>query len=713
MTIKVTQFMTRSVVTVSMEAPVIEAVRLLRKHKVKGIPVVDDAGRVAGMFTLKNLLYIVEEHANLDIPVKEVMQHDILTISDETPFDEICFYPTKRLPVLSTDGKLVGILTKTDILRAFKTRSTRTLQQLEAVLEATPARIIVVNEAGLITFANGAVDHILKSEGGTVVGQLFDDVFPELSAICKVVLVDNETVRDIKKCINGYSYILHAAPLVDSGDMLGAVICLQPLSEIERLAEELNVVKQLYKELDAVIEYSYDGIFVTDSSGRILKMNAATGKLLGFDPVSSINVKVEELAKYHRLRGCVTAKVLKERKNQSVSYKINGKSIVLTGNPVLDESGNIIRVVTNVRDLTELSTLKQELEEVSRLKELYYSELSRLKVQVASNTEVFRSEQMQRIYDLTLRVAIVDTPILIQGESGVGKEVVADYIHYNSMRRDKPFIKVNCAAIPEPLLESELFGYMDGAFTGAKKGGKPGVFEVANGGTLFLDEIGEMPCSIQAKLLRALQDQEILKIGASSPVKFNVRLLFATNRNLEEAVKCGRFREDLFYRINVVPITIPPLRERPADIVVLVATYLDKFNEKYCVDKKLSSEVLECFTAYNWPGNVRELINLLERLVITCQQEIITFEDLPRNISQRVLQKLSLRKGPLLPLKTALGTVERDLIERALRECPSLRQAARTLGIDPSTLLRKAERYKVRSPVGAVQQALPLSNEEN
>lgn len=291
--------------------------------------------------------------------------------------------------------------------------------------------------------------------------------------------------------------------------------------------------------------------------------------------------------------------------------------------------------------------------------------------------------------------------------------MLANYIHASSARRDGPFIKINCAAIPETLLESELFGYMEGAFTGARRGGKPGVFEVAAGGTLFLDEIGELPGSIQAKLLHALQDQEFFKVGGSRPVKFDARLLFATNRNLEEEVRAGRFREDLFYRINIVPLYVPPLRERPEDIAALTAEFLAKMNAKYKTDKKLSAEVIEAFTCYPWPGNVRELINVLERMVITSRQEIIAFEELPGSFRRQAPAPAATVRGPVLPLKNVLEMVERDVIEQALRSAKSLRQAARTLGIDPSTLLRKANKHKIRTGVELPQQRPQDDNRQN
>lgn len=694
----VKEYMTKNVITIRPETSIAEAVKLLRKHKVKGLPVVNDGNKVCGMFTLRNLLYIIEENINLALPVKSVMQPDVTSIDADTPIEETCLFPRKRLPVLDTAGELIGILTKSDIIRGFKAQSIRLTQQLEAVLESTPHGIVAVNRDNHVIFINPAAERMLKINAKEAVNQPLESMLPECRMLRDQVLGKGQIIRNSKNTTNGVTYIASAAPIMDGKEIVGAVASLQPISEIELLADELNLVKQLDKELDVIIESSYDGIFVADADGKLMHLNAACGKLLGMTPNKVLNRNAIEVAQEHNLGDIVTGKVIASKKVYSTSYKLKNKTLAVTGSPVFDEKGQVVRIIANVRDMTELSALRQELEQVHRLKDKYLSELSQLKVQVASNTETFRSEEMQRIYDLAMRVAGVDTPILVQGESGVGKEVLANFIHQNSHRRDQAFIKINCAAIPETLLESELFGYAEGAFTGAKKGGKPGVFELANGGTLFLDEIGEIPASIQVKLLRVLQDQEVTMVGASKPVKYDIRLLFATNRNLEAEVSEGRFREDLFYRINIVPIVIPPLRERSADITILADAYLRRLNQKYGTEKRFSPTVMEQFMAYSWPGNVRELVNVIERLVITCQHDTITPEDLPRNIASRP----AAHKVPLvaadsaLPLRSLMDRIERDVIERSLRECKSLRQAARALGLDPATLLRKVEKYKIR-----------------
>lgn len=691
--------MTRAVVTVTDSTSVDEAMRLLRRLKIKGVPVVDDSGRVCGMFTVKHLYQVVADGAKLQKPVGDLMQRDVTVIKDDTLLEETCSFPQKRLPVVDDKGNLVGILTKSDIIRGFKTTFVHARQELAAVLEATPHGIVAIDPAGYITFINPAAERILGLKAVQVIGGDVLDFIPGC-AVTKV-LVTGKLIRNFKNTINGTVYVAHAAPIIDDSDIIGAVASFQPFSDIESLADELSIVKQLCKELDAVINCSYDGIMVTDGDGVIRKVNAASIKLLGLSPAracgGAANLRDD-------LGLEVTSRVRQERKPYSVSRRVSGKTVVLTGNPVFDENGEINRIVTNVRDLSELSALKQELEEVNRLKELYFSELSRLKAEMTKAKGTFRSDVMQKVYDLAQRVAVVDTPVLIQGESGVGKEVLANYIHEHSSRLGGPFIKINCAAIPETLLESELFGYSDGAFTGARRGGKPGVFELANGGTLFLDEIGELPGSLQAKFLRALQDQEFFKVGGNRPVRFDARLLFATNRNLEEAVRVGRFREDLYYRVNVIPLQVPPLRERRDDIPILTAWFLAKLNEKYRSEKKLSAEVIEALTHYSWPGNVRELINVLERMVITSCQEIIGREDLPGHVLEAGGQAVTVRPQVVLPLKNVLDMVERDVIGEALSSAKSLRQAAKALGIDPSTLLRKAEKHKIKTGVALMQQ---------
>jgi transcriptional regulator with PAS, ATPase and Fis domain len=308
------------------------------------------------------------------------------------------------------------------------------------------------------------------------------------------------------------------------------------------------------------------------------------------------------------------------------------------------------------------------------------------------------SRQMKKVMEMSVHVGKFDCTVLIQGESGVGKEIIAQTIVQSSERKEGPFIKINCGAIPETLLESELFGYEKGAFTGADPKGKTGMFEMANKGTILLDEVGEIPISLQVKLLRVLQEKEIIRVGGTKPIKLNIRIIAATNQNLEEMVREGTFREDLYYRINVVSIIIPPLRKRPDDIPALTKHFLHKFNKKYNLNKSISPQLQDLLLTYPWPGNVRELQNLIENLVILTQDDVITPEHLPakflehrNNVTPNLVEI-----NKILPLKEAVNILETNLIKEAMQRFGTTRRAASILKVDQSTLVRKMQKHKIK-----------------
>lgn len=305
---------------------------------------------------------------------------------------------------------------------------------------------------------------------------------------------------------------------------------------------------------------------------------------------------------------------------------------------------------------------------------------------------------MEQLMKLALRLAQVDSTILVQGESGVGKELIAETIHSSSPRREKSFIKVNCGAIPENLLESELFGYEEGAFTGAKKEGKIGIFELANGGTLFLDEIGELPLNLQVKLLRVLQDREITRVGGLRSIPVDLRIIAGTNQDLRAMVQKRTFREDLFYRLNVVPLLVPPLRDRAEEIPAMVAHFLHKYNQRYSLAKYMTPEVIDVLMGYHWPGNVRELENLVERMVVITPGERITVEDLPLHLAggRGMEQGARIAVSDIVPLRYAVENVEKQLLEKAFARFKTTRKIARELEIDQSTVVRKAAKYGIK-----------------
>jgi PAS domain S-box-containing protein len=448
-------------------------------------------------------------------------------------------------------------------------------------------------------------------------------------------------------------------------------------------------------ELEDIIEASHDGLFITDGQGVILRVNSAWERIAGIQREFAVGKCAKDLVDHKWYTESSAMAAIRERKKVTVMLEMLrgekiGQKIMATAIPIWGEDGEIRRVVANIRDITEILYLKQLLEKTQRLNELYAAELEQMK-----NVDIVaHSESTKRLMEIVARVASFDVSVLITGESGVGKEVIANAIHQQSQRSKGPLIKVNSGAIPETLLESELFGYDYGAFTGAKKQGKPGMFELANEGTLFLDEVGDIPYSLQGKLLRALQDREIMRIGGVKPTPVDVRIVAATNKNLEEMVKKGTFRDDLYYRLNVVAIDIPPLRERREDIPMFVVHFLDKMNKKHQYNKRISPEVIDVVMLYSWPGNVRELENVVERMIIMTEGDEITMKHLPIQIKSQISAETISVIGEG-SFKKTIEQAEKQLLKQALQNHKGTREIAKAMKINQSTVVRKLKKYNL------------------
>lgn len=464
------------------------------------------------------------------------------------------------------------------------------------------------------------------------------------------------------------------------------------------ISNKIKKIKSLNRDLSAVIENSYDAIYITDRNGKTLNTNSAIEKISGIPKEYYIGKSVDSLISRGILKASVTHLVVaKQRTVSLVQENYEGKMILLTGAPLFNDDGEVEKVVTNIRDLSELNELQEELSKVRKLNEEYRKELSVLKENKNSIPgAIIKSEQMQTIFETAERVANIDATILITGETGVGKDVLARYIYDKSVRaKDGEYIKVNCGAIPGDLLESELFGYEAGAFTGANPNGKVGLFEAANNGVVFLDEIGEMPTELQVKLLRVLQEGEIQRIGGIKTQKVNVRIIAATNRDLKRMIDKEEFREDLFYRLNVIPFTIPPLRNRKSDILPLIQYFLDEANEKYNMKKKFSDDLKKFFYTYRWPGNVRELSNLVERLVVTNLKNDIKVENLPDEYQKDVNLSEQITVSGVLPLKDAVELAEEKVLLLAAQQSNSTYEVAELLEVSQPTVVRRFKKYGI------------------
>lgn len=462
---------------------------------------------------------------------------------------------------------------------------------------------------------------------------------------------------------------------------------------IDELSEQYSEIKMLNDELETIIESSYDGIVVTDGEGRVLKINSSWIKMVGYE-----DMKAEELVLGIEEKGVIfpSATLLALQEKRRVSFMqnaLNGKKFLATGTPIFDNEGNISRVVTNIRDIDELNRLKKQIEEAMRLEKYHSKEKKLDNLNFPSDNIVANSIEFGRILQTASNVAGVDSTVLILGESGVGKEVVANFIHKFSKRKDKSLIKINCGAIPENLIESELFGYETGAFTGANRKGKHGLIELANEGTLFLDEIGDLPLNLQVKLLRVIQERKLMRLGGTAQIDVDVRIIAATNKDLKKMVAEGKFRADLYYRLNVVPLEIPPLRKRKSDILPLCYHFIDIFNKKYLCNKDLAPSVEKIFLSYSWPGNIRELENIIERLIVTTNQDLIEEKDLPIFLIEDDSSSGKVKLEGILPLKEATEILEKQLIERAYKKYDTTYEMANALGVNQSTVVRKIQKY--------------------
>ncbi|MFE4706468.1 sigma-54 interaction domain-containing protein [Peribacillus simplex] len=465
---------------------------------------------------------------------------------------------------------------------------------------------------------------------------------------------------------------------------------------LDDLLIDAHETDKLNRALDAIIENSYDGIYITDQDGVTLYTNSAIERITGIPKEYYIGKSVDQLIKRGILNASVTHKVVKLRRTVSVVQdNFAGKETLITGSPVFNAEGEIEQVVTNIRDLSDLNELMHELTKVNELNNQYKQEIEKLRKITSKDGVVFVSDKMKMIYEIAERISDIDATVLILGETGVGKDVLARNIYNRSIRSKKgDFIKINCGAIPADLLESELFGYEGGAFTGANQKGKPGMFELAESGILFLDEVGELPLQLQVKLLRALQEREIQRIGGTKPKKIDVRIIAATNRNLSEMVKSGDFREDLFYRLNVIPITIPPLRERREDILALTDLFLTKANEQYKFSKEIDSRLKEYFYQHDWPGNVRELINIVERLVVLTDNQILSINDLPEEYQPENRNQPNL--NATLTLKEAVERAEKEILTKAAQTYQTTYEIAEALDSSQATIVRKLKKYRLK-----------------
>ncbi len=460
-----------------------------------------------------------------------------------------------------------------------------------------------------------------------------------------------------------------------------------------------DVSQKAMRHLTAVFDKSADGLMICNAQGRILKLNKAAEILNGVKASEVVGKDVRTLVTEGQIDRSATQEVLDTKRQVSVIQTTarSDYTLLVTGTPVFDDQHNIVFVVVNERDISLIESMKKQLVFARQESEKIKNELTELTLlELKDNNIVAESDSMKHTLKIALKLsAIKASNILIQGESGTGKGLLSKFIHQHSSGSKKPFIQINCAALPENLLEAELFGYEKGAFTGASERGKPGLFELACGGTIFLDEIGELSMGVQAKLLKCLDDHEIMPIGGLTPKKIDCTIIAATNRNLDDRTFNKKFRLDLFHRLNTFTLSIPPLRNRPEDILELVRIYLKKYNKKYNRRAKIGYKAFDRLQTYAFPGNVRELINIIKQAIVMCDGRSLDDYLVKALKNSKPVQQ----KAPPMKENTTLAekiwAVESEMLTRASIKCKTTREAAKFLGISQPSVVRKFKNHGI------------------
>lgn len=570
--------------------------------------------------------------------------------------------------------------------------------ELDIIINSTYDGMIAVNQEGLITLFNRAAERMVGLKAEEVVGRKVADAIPN-TRLDIVLQTGQQEINQEQILSNDIRIITNRVPVInEEGEITGAVAVFRDITDLQTLTDELTELKKTQSLLEAIINSSDDAISVVDENGLGLMINPAYTRLIGLKAKDIIgkpaDVDISEGESMH-MQVIRTGKAVR---GTAMKVGKQRKDVLVNVAPVIVE-GKLKGSVGIIHDISELKQLNAELDRARKI-------IRTLEAKYSFDDIIGQSAPMQGVIEQAQKAANTPVTVLLRGESGTGKELFAHAIHNASSNKFQQFIRVNCAAISKHLIESELFGYEEGAFTGARRGGKKGFFEEASGGTIFLDEIGELPLETQSKLLRVLQEKEIVRVGGTKAIPIQVRVIAATNVHLEKAIQQGTFREDLYYRIHVLPINIPPLRIRSGDIQLLTEHFIQKFNEDYGRQiERVAPETIQYLEQYHWPGNVRELENVISRAMIhmrSSDHELIVQHLLP-------LEPPAAVKGPsnyshvlenedIQSLEQTINRVEKEYIEMALKSCGfNKTRTAQKLQISVRNLYYKMEKYNIQS----------------
>jgi len=659
-------------------------------YKLSTLPVVDENENLIAVFPKKRLYKALLEGSSLDDPCGPYVVYNPVFVPSELTYDEISLTvrvtrsKVDHVVVVDGTGKVVGMIgTAEYLLGSLKVIMTSSAL-LESLFRVNYEGIIIVDRAGYILRINPAAEKMFELQLSEIMGKHLNEILPE-------IMISDIRRLGTKQTVKSIPVIVNQVPIIEKDMQIGTNIALLDVSNVEKIARELEIVKEMQTTLTGVLNASSDGVFVSDVTGTIKYINERGSRLVSETAEEIVGMPIGTFLQ--------TKNPVQTAKTGSIEVNecnINGRNCITSHIPIIKEENDGIEITGVVSTVyLDDNVLTEEIARkwfsLSQQVQYYRNELERRDGENNSFDQIVsKNPKFNKMKKDAQRIARSSSTVLLTGESGVGKNLFAHAIHIASPRADRPFVKVNCAAIPETLLESELFGYAPGSFTGASKNGKPGYFERAHKGTIFLDEIGDMPQSIQVKILQVLQDKEFMRVGGNSYQEVDVRIIAATNRDLREAITKGTFREDLYYRLNVIELYLPPLRDRPEDILPLAESFIKKYNQILGSNVMgINQQAKNALEYHAWPGNIRELENAIERAANYVWEGEIGIEDLPPHIFRVEQEHLD---SP--SYQGTLGDVEKKMLLEALSKAKGNKSAAaRLLKMSRSALYEKLTKY--------------------
>lgn len=684
----VRDFMTPNPKTLMLDNTLKDAAFLFYKYRIGGAPVINSNHEVCGLVTRGHIIEANVNQMPLSQPISAIMTQGVIVVHPESTLEEAWQIPVGQLPVVDHENRLVGIVSRQDFMGIFYTQMRRARDEVQALVRSAHNGIIVINAYGIIDVFNEAAARIIGVAENEARGKFIFDIIPNTGLLRVLQTGESELKSDIK--VGDQSLTVNRSPICEGPKVVGALAVIQDTSKSTDMTQKLATTQHQVEALECIFESLKQGIIVVDNNNIINLVNHSYEDIMGIPREELLGQTAKATIENSRMHIVLKTGVPELAEFQSVK----GRKVLVNRVPMFKD-GKITGAIGEAvfKDISEVDALLQREKVFACSESANEAMKDKAPAKTSFENIIGRSRSIVHVKNLASKAATTDSTVLIVGESGTGKDLFAQAIHNASQRSQRPMVSVNCAAIPTELLEAELFGYDEGAFTGAKKGGKKGKFDLAEGGTLFLDEIGDMPLPMQAKLLRVMQDKTFEHVGGERVRTCDVRIIAATNKQLEQMVQKGTFREDLYYRLNVICLEVPPLRERKEDIGEIIEFLVPGICHRLRIPlKQFTPEALALLRSYYWPGNVRELINILEQIGATVSSPLIT----PKHLPPLVLHQPGRKKGHDLGVGQISAESEKEYIEEALRYTKGNKAlAAKVLGIHRSTLYERIKKYNL------------------